>query len=80
MVIRPCRKESQNIYGGQAVIEGVMFAGKHANVTAVRRKNNEIMFYEVPRITKPWIQKLKKIPLVRGIVAYWSRAPKAHSI
>ena len=65
----PLSQDSRNIYGGQAVIEGVMFAGKHANVTAVRRKNNEIMFYEVPRITKPWIQKLKKIPLLRGIVA-----------
>ena len=69
-------QDSRNIYGGQAVIEGVMFAGKHANVTAVRRKNNEIMFYEVPRITKPWIQKLKKIPLLRGIVAILESSAK----
>ncbi|WP_051236182.1 DUF1385 domain-containing protein [Paenibacillus pinihumi] len=45
-----------------------MFAGQHVNVTAVRRKNNEIVYYEVPRTTKPWVQKLKKIPLVRGVV------------
>ncbi|WP_168119262.1 DUF1385 domain-containing protein [Paenibacillus sp. HB172176] len=61
-------QNSKNIYGGQAVIEGVMFAGKHVNVTAVRRKNNEIVYYEVPRTSKRWVQALKKIPLVRGVV------------
>lgn len=61
-------QDSRNLYGGQAVIEGVMFAGKHVNVTAVRRKNDEIVFYEVPRTTKRWVQSLKKIPLVRGVV------------
>ncbi|MFD0711034.1 DUF1385 domain-containing protein [Paenibacillus sp. GCM10027626] len=69
-------QNAQNIYGGQAVIEGVMFAGKHVNVTAVRRKNNEIIFYEVPRTTKPWIQKLKKIPLIRGIVGILESSAK----
>nr|WP_227872325.1 DUF1385 domain-containing protein [Paenibacillus albus] len=69
-------QSTQNIYGGQAVIEGVMFAGRHANVTAVRRKNNEIIFYEVPRTSKPWIQKLKKIPLVRGVVAILESSAK----
>lgn len=61
-------QDSRSIYGGQAVIEGVMFAGKHVNVTAVRRKNDEIVFYEVPRTTQTWVQRLKKIPLVRGVV------------
>ncbi|MDO7905181.1 DUF1385 domain-containing protein [Paenibacillus sp. JX-17] len=56
-------------YGGQAVIEGVMFGGKHVNVTAVRRKNREITFLEVPRQDKAWVQKLRKIPLLRGIVS-----------
>jgi uncharacterized protein YqhQ len=58
-----------NIYGGQAVMEGVMFGGKHVNVTAVRRKNGEITFLEVPKNDKPWVQKLRKIPLIRGIVS-----------
>ncbi|MFF2090266.1 DUF1385 domain-containing protein [Paenibacillus sp. NPDC058174] len=61
-------QNSKSIYGGQAVIEGVMFAGKHVNVTAVRRKNDEIVFLEVPRTTRNWVQRLKKIPLVRGVV------------
>ena len=55
-------------YGGQAVIEGVMFAGKTVNVTAVRRKNNEIEYLEVPRTDRKWITNLKKIPLLRGLV------------
>ncbi|MFX3633615.1 MAG: DUF1385 domain-containing protein [Candidatus Pristimantibacillus sp.] len=61
-------QNSKGIYGGQAVIEGVMFAGKHVNVTAVRRKNDEIVFLEVPRTSTRWVQSLKKIPLIRGIV------------
>lgn len=56
-------------YGGQAVIEGVMFGGKHINVTAVRRKNQEITFLEVPRSDKRWVTKLRKIPLLRGLVS-----------
>ncbi|MHA0855580.1 DUF1385 domain-containing protein [Paenibacillus sp. CMAA1364] len=55
-------------YGGQAVIEGVMFGGKNINVTAVRRKNNEITFLEVPRKDKSWVTKLRRIPFIRGIV------------
>ncbi|MDF2834959.1 MAG: hypothetical protein K0Q63_599 [Paenibacillus sp.] len=61
-------EQSKSIYGGQAVIEGVMFAGKHVNVTAVRRKNDEIEFYEVPRTSQRWTASLKKIPILRGVV------------
>lgn len=39
MVKNLSEQQNRSIYGGQAVIEGVMFAGKHVNVTAVRRKN-----------------------------------------
>ncbi|UQZ37352.1 DUF1385 domain-containing protein [Paenibacillus sp. PK3_47] len=46
-----------------------MFGGKHVNVTAVRRKNQEITFLEVPRSDKRWVMKLRKIPLLRGIVS-----------
>jgi uncharacterized protein YqhQ len=53
-----------------------MFAGKHVNVTAVRRKNDEIVFYEVPRTTKSWIQVLKKIPFVRGVVGILESSAK----
>jgi uncharacterized protein YqhQ len=50
-------------------MEGVMMAGKTVNVTAVRRKNNQIDFFEVPRKDIAWVTNLKKIPLLRGIVA-----------
>jgi uncharacterized protein YqhQ len=56
-------------YGGQAVIEGVMFAGRTVNVTAVRKKDRSIAYLETPRQDKAWVSKLKKIPFLRGIVA-----------
>jgi len=56
-------------YGGQAVIEGVMFAGKTVNVTAVRKKDRSIAYFESPRIEKAWVTRLKKIPFLRGLVA-----------
>lgn len=49
-------------------MEGVMFGGQYVNVTAVRRKNNEIAFFEVPKKEKPWVKQLKRIPFIRGIV------------
>lgn len=61
-------QDPRNVYGGQAVIEGVMFQGKHVNVTAVRRKNKEIVFYELPRTSSRWLQPLKKIPFLRGVI------------
>lgn len=62
------KNQPNAIYGGQAVIEGVMFAGQKVNVTAVRRKDNTIHYLEVPRKEIGWVQALKKIPLIRGIV------------
>ncbi|GAA4709961.1 DUF1385 domain-containing protein [Brevibacillus fulvus] len=56
------------VYGGQAVIEGVMFGGKKVTVTAIRKKNQEIEYFESPRTQYSWATKLKKIPVVRGIV------------
>lgn len=56
-------------YGGQAVIEGVMFAGKHTSVTAIRRKDHSIEFFEVKKKPHPLLTKLRKIPFLRGFVA-----------
>ena len=69
---------SQNnaIYGGQAVIEGVMFAGKTVNVTAVRAKDGSIQYLEVPKKEIAWVNTLKKIPFLRGIVALIESAAK----
>jgi uncharacterized protein YqhQ len=56
-------------YGGQAVIEGVMFGGRYSQVTAIRRKNGEIELFELRKKSSHNRELLKKIPLVRGIVA-----------
>jgi len=56
-------------YGGQAVVEGVMFGGKHQTVTAIRRNDQSIEYFYLPRKTRPVLQTLKKIPFLRGIVA-----------
>ncbi|MCH5584157.1 DUF1385 domain-containing protein [Shimazuella sp. AN120528] len=56
-------------YGGQAVIEGVMFGGRNTQVTAVRRKNGEIETLELEKKHIPWVNMLKRIPLIRGIVS-----------
>lgn len=56
-------------YGGQAVLEGVMFGGRHITVTAVRKKDNQIRFYEELRTEYRWMKPFKKIPCLRGVVA-----------
>lgn len=61
--------ENKPVYGGQAVVEGVMFGGKHYFVTAIRRKDNSIEYFRAPREVKPALLRLKKIPFIRGIVA-----------
>lgn len=56
-------------YGGQALIEGVMFGGKEHTVTAIRRKDDSIEYFHLPKEKNRTRAKLKKIPFVRGIVA-----------
>lgn len=62
-------KVSKPAYGGQAVIEGVMFGGKNTYVTAIRRVDDSIEYFEVPKKERPVLNKLKKIPFLRGCVA-----------
>ncbi len=69
-------EQSTAVYGGQAVIEGVMFAGKHVHVTAVRRKDQQITFLEVPKKPNAFLTQVKKIPFIRGIVGIVESAAK----
>jgi uncharacterized protein YqhQ len=63
-------KEQQSpAYGGQALVEGVMFAGKNHTVAAIRRKDNTIDYFHLPKEKNNVRMKLKKIPVVRGIIA-----------
>lgn len=57
------------VYGGQALLEGVMFGGKDHTVTAIRRNDSSIEYYYAKKPKKPIFQKLKKIPFVRGVIA-----------
>jgi uncharacterized protein YqhQ len=57
------------VYGGQAVVEGVMFGGKHHYVTAVRRKDHSVEYFHLPRKANPALSVYKKIPLIRGIIS-----------
>lgn len=56
-------------YGGQAVVEGVMFGGKHHYVTAIRRTDGSIDYFKLPRKHNPKLNIVKKIPFLRGIAA-----------
>lgn len=57
------------VYGGQAVVEGIMFGGKHHYVTAVRRKDHTVEYFHLPRKVNPSLSIYKKIPLIRGIIS-----------
>jgi len=64
------KKEQQPpTYGGQALVEGVMFAGKNHTVSAIRRKDDTIDYFHLPKEQSNARIMLKKIPFVRGIVA-----------
>lgn len=66
-----CMKKGQQTpaYGGQALVEGVMFGGKNHTVAAIRRKDDSIDYFHLPKEKNNIRMKLKKIPFVRGIVA-----------
>lgn len=63
------KKQQTATYGGQALVEGIMFGGKDHTVTAIRRKDDSIDYYHLPKKKNDVAMKLKKIPFVRGIVA-----------
>ncbi len=56
-------------YGGQAVVEGVMFGGSSYQVTAIRRISGEIEFLMIRKTQNQFLSGLKKIPILRGVVA-----------
>lgn len=60
---------TKNIFGGQAVPEGVMFQNKELMVTAIRRNDQSIDYFEMKKQPKKWMTTLKKIPIIRGNVA-----------
>lgn len=62
-------KETQKpAYGGQAVVEGVMFGGKKQTVTAIRRLDGTFEYFYLEKNSPKWVTNLKRVPFIRGIV------------
>lgn len=73
-------EESKQIYGGQAVIEGVMFGGREYTVTAVRRKDKSIEFYRLPRVRNKVLSTLKKFHFYEGLPLLWMQVRMEQNI
>jgi len=63
------KEQQSKTYGGQALVEGVMFGGKDHTVAAIRRKDNSIDYFHLPKKKSNLAMKLRKIPFIRGFVA-----------
>lgn len=59
------------VYGGQAVLEGVMMRGRFDMAVAVRLPNGEIAVWHEPLNRATLAQRLRRVPLVRGVFALW---------
>jgi uncharacterized protein YqhQ len=59
------------IYGGQAVMEGVMMRGRKNMAVAVRAPNGEIALYHEPLKTGKWTERARPLPFIRGVFMLW---------
>lgn len=57
--------------GGQAVIEGVMIRSQKRVVTAIRRKNGEIVVKNDPYISLTKRYRLLQLPVLRGVISFF---------
>ena len=57
----------QHLYGGQAVIEGVMIRGKHYSSIGVRNPSGNIILKTDP-LSSIFTGKLRQFPLIRGMI------------
>ena len=62
--------EQLPMYGGQAVIEGVMMRGSQSVAIAMRAPNEEIVIHSEP-LSGIYKSKIIKIPFLRGLIALW---------
>lgn len=59
------------IYGGQAVIEGVMIRGQRTIALACRKPDGGIYRYHEPLDSPMLTSKLARAPFVRGVLVLW---------
>jgi uncharacterized protein YqhQ len=65
------KKQQPALYGGQAVIEGVMIRGRRTVALACRKPNGEIYRYREP-LRSPLVRsRVARFPFVRGVVVLW---------
>ena len=62
--------EKLPMYGGQAVIEGVMMRGSQAVAVAMRAPDQEIVIHTEP-LSGIYKSKIIKIPFLRGVIGLW---------
>ncbi len=58
------------LYGGQAVIEGVMMRGKQSLAIAMRTPDKEIVIH-TEKISHIYQSRWLKIPFLRGMIMLW---------
>jgi len=64
-------KKQPALYGGQAVIEGVMIRGRRTVALACRKPNGDIYRYREP-LRSPLVRsRIARLPFVRGVVVLW---------
>jgi release factor-specific protein-(glutamine-N5) methyltransferase len=61
------KKTNKTKIGGQAVIEGVMMRGEGSAATAIRSPDGKILISSAYIKKSPSAEKIKKIPVVRGV-------------
>jgi uncharacterized protein YqhQ len=65
------KKPQPALYGGQAVIEGVMIRGRRTVALACRKPDGEIYRYREP-LRSPLVRsRIARLPFVRGVVVLW---------
>lgn len=62
---------SETVYGGQAVIEGVMMRSRRIAATAVRAESGSIIVRHLPCSPGKFARMMRRIPVARGIAALW---------
>src|SRR3989441_6877903 len=63
--------QSHRLYGGQAVIEGVMIRGKRTVALACRQPDGGIYRYREPLDSMLLRSHIARAPFIRGLIVLW---------
>lgn len=65
------KQDGQSVYGGQAVMEGVMMRGLKDTAVAVRAPDGKIAVYHEPLVPGSTAKRLRPLPFFRGVFLLW---------